>query len=223
MAVLNSESTQVHRDVSGIFFRRVCVYAKQQSSNIEGQTRLTSDFIFPDAREFTLDLNTAHRDLYLSEGNTRVVRGTQQLYPDHLDRFDFWRQVLCQEGISASCYWEVEWSVKATIGVAYRRMCRKGEGCDAWLGQNAASWSLSCSSRGYSVCHNKKTVSMTTPHISSRIGLYLDWPAGKLSFYKVSSGTLTHLHSFHTTFTERLYPGFRLGWIKSSVALVQVE
>ncbi|XP_067101600.1 NLR family CARD domain-containing protein 3-like [Osmerus mordax] len=173
------------------------------------------------AREFTLDLNTAHTDLSLSEGNTRVVRGTEQLYPDHSDRFDFWRQVFCLEGISARCYWEVEWSVKATIGVAYRRMCRKGEGCDSWLGQNDASWSLDCSSGGYSVCHNKKTVSITVPHISSRIGLYLDWPAGKLSFYKVSSGTLTHLHSFHTTFTERLYPGFRLGWIKSSVALVQ--
>ncbi|KAF3853045.1 hypothetical protein F7725_013733, partial [Dissostichus mawsoni] len=37
-----------------------------------------------------------------------------------------------------------------------------------------------------------------------RFGVYLDWPAGTLSFYRVSGHTLSHLHTFRTTFTEPL-------------------
>ncbi|KAJ8377658.1 hypothetical protein AAFF_G00255030 [Aldrovandia affinis] len=50
------------------------------------------------------------------------------------------------------------------------------------------------------------------------VGVYLDWPAGTLSFYSISSDRLTHLHTFHTTFTEPLYPGFGLGLGASIVA-----
>ncbi|KAM3858858.1 NACHT, LRR and PYD domains-containing protein 14-like [Diretmus argenteus] len=40
--------------------------------------------------------------------------------------------------------------------------------------------------------------------------VYLNWSAGTLSFYRVSSDSLIHLHTFTSTFTEPLYPGFRL-------------
>ncbi|KAG5281438.1 hypothetical protein AALO_G00072210 [Alosa alosa] len=60
---------------------------------------------------FTLDPNTAHRLLHLSEGNRRVeYRAELQSYPDHPERFDEQYQVLCREGVSGRCYWEVEWS-----------------------------------------------------------------------------------------------------------------
>ncbi|KAI3363944.1 hypothetical protein L3Q82_001522 [Scortum barcoo] len=45
-----------------------------------------------------------------------------------------------------------------------------------------------------------------------RVAVYVDCPAGTLSFYRVSSDTLIHLHTFNTTFTEPLYPGFGLFW-----------
>ncbi|KAG5281403.1 hypothetical protein AALO_G00071750 [Alosa alosa] len=58
---------------------------------------------------FTLDPNTAHRHLHLSEGNRRVeCRAELQSYPDHPERFDMIQQVLCREGVSGRCYWEVE-------------------------------------------------------------------------------------------------------------------
>ena len=55
----------------------------------------------------------------------------------------------------------------------------------------------------------------------SRVGLYLDWLAGTLSFYRVSSDTLTHLDTLRPTFTEPVYPGF---WVDSdaSVSLCQI-
>ncbi|XP_029918510.1 NLR family CARD domain-containing protein 3-like, partial [Myripristis murdjan] len=60
------------------------------------------------ACDLTLDPNTAHRNLRLSEDNRRVtwVR-EQQSCPDHPDRFDLWPQVLCREGLTGRCYWEV--------------------------------------------------------------------------------------------------------------------
>ncbi|XP_041822491.1 NLR family CARD domain-containing protein 3-like isoform X3 [Chelmon rostratus] len=53
---------------------------------------------------------------------------------------------------------------------------------------------------------------LSTPSssVSNRVGVYVDYPAGTLSFYSVSSDTLILLHTFSTTFTEPLYPGFRL-------------
>uniref|UniRef100_A0AAY5L2T0 B30.2/SPRY domain-containing protein n=1 Tax=Esox lucius TaxID=8010 RepID=A0AAY5L2T0_ESOLU len=164
------------------------------------------------------------KNLSLSEENRKVTRrrGEEQLYPDHPERFDHWSQVLCREGLSGRCYWEVEWSGKgAGIGVTYKGINRRGGG-DCCLGYNDKSWSLDCYYDCYSVCHNNKTTDIpVTSSDSHRVGVYLDWPAGTLSFYRVSSDTLTHLYTFNTTFTEPLYPGFRV-YSDSSVSLCQM-
>ncbi|CAI5657176.1 unnamed protein product [Oreochromis niloticus] len=55
-----------------------------------------------------------------------------------------------------------------------------------------------------------------------RAAVYVDCPAGTLSFYRVSSDTLIHLHTFNTTFTQTLYPGFWLAY-GSSVSLCCFE
>ncbi|XP_062399803.1 NLR family CARD domain-containing protein 3-like isoform X2 [Sardina pilchardus] len=174
------------------------------------------------ACELTLDPNTAHRYLSLSEGNRKVTYGYQQQpYPDHPERFDC-SQVLCREGLTGRCYWEAEWSGGGVlIAVAYKstpRTQRSGE--ISGFGSNAKSWRLCCSGNSYSACHNSKETAIPAPSSrSSRVGVYLDWPAGTLSFYSVSSNTLTHLHTFHSTFTEPLYPGF---YVSGSVSLCQI-
>uniref|UniRef100_A0AAQ4NY08 NACHT domain-containing protein n=1 Tax=Gasterosteus aculeatus aculeatus TaxID=481459 RepID=A0AAQ4NY08_GASAC len=58
--------------------------------------------------------------------------------------------------------------------------------------------------RCYSVCHNETRTLITSSSSSSshRVAVYVDCPAGSLSFYRVSSDTLIHLHTFSTTFTE---------------------
>ncbi|XP_039608514.1 tripartite motif-containing protein 16-like [Polypterus senegalus] len=157
----------------------------------------------------TLDINTAHRDLRLSEGNKKVTcEGTKAEYPDHPDRFDYRCQVLCKEALTGTrCYWEVESSGDfMMIGVAYKGLGRKGKGRECILGYNDKSWSLLCSHSQYFVRHNNKRTEMSAPY-SPRIGVYLDWPAGSLSFYSISH-TMTLLHRFNTSFTEPLYPGF---------------
>ncbi|XP_064820467.1 NLR family CARD domain-containing protein 3-like isoform X5 [Oncorhynchus masou masou] len=176
------------------------------------------------ACDLTMDPNTVHRLLSLSEENRKVTwRREEQLYPDHTERFKDREQVLCGEGLTGRCYWEVEWSGRgAVIGVTYKGISRRGEGNDCVIGFNDRSWSLQCSDNSYYARHNDNLTTIAIPSSSShRVGVYLDWPAGTLSFYRVSSDTLTHLYTFHTTFTEPLYPGFRV-WYDSSVSLCQV-
>ncbi|KAM4619070.1 protein NLRC3-like [Polymixia lowei] len=177
------------------------------------------------ACELTLDPNTAHRYLSLSEENRKVtVVREEQSYPDHPERFDHFKQVLCREGLTGRCYWEVEKKGEVDIGVTYRGISRRAEGDDCYLGGNKKSWSLFCSGDLYSASHNEiETTISLLPSGSNRVGVYLDWSAGSLSFYSVSSDTLTHIHTFYSTFTEPLYPGFRYWFVSgSSVSLCQI-
>uniref|UniRef100_A0A8C4T3Z6 Tripartite motif-containing protein 16-like n=1 Tax=Erpetoichthys calabaricus TaxID=27687 RepID=A0A8C4T3Z6_ERPCA len=173
-----------------------------------------ANFVFSysqlDSCQLTLDPNTAYERLYLSEENTKVSRSLEaHFYSEHPDRFEFWDQVLCKEGLSGTrCYWEVEWSGAAEIGVTYKKIKRKGMEQDSRLGYNKKSWTLCCSSYTYSVWHNNKETELRAPTCTT-IGVYLDFPAGTLSFYSISDSMIL-LHKFKTTFTEPLYPGFCL-------------
>ncbi|XP_030601115.1 NACHT, LRR and PYD domains-containing protein 3-like [Archocentrus centrarchus] len=171
--------------------------------------------------QLTIDTNTVQTNLQLSDNNMKVTRVEEvQSYPDHPDRFDVWEQLLCRDGLTGRCYWEVEWRGKVWISVSYRRIRRKGGGDDCLFGGNDQSWSLQCSDLlSYGIWHkNRQTSISSSSSLSNRVAVYVDCPAGTLSFYRVSSDTLIHLHTFNTTFTEPLYPGFTLG-SGSSVSL----
>ncbi|XP_014070623.1 stonustoxin subunit beta-like [Salmo salar] len=175
--------------------------------------------------DLTLDPNTVNRLLSLSEENKKVTWGREvQPYPDHQERFKDWDQVLCREGLTGRCYWEVEWSGRrAVIGVTYKGISRRGRGKDCVIGYNDKSWSLFCSDDSYTAWHNNNSTTIDVPSSSShRVGVYLDWPVGTLSFYRVSNDKLTHLITFTSTFTEPLYPGFNVCFDDSSVSLCQV-
>ncbi|XP_049326068.1 stonustoxin subunit beta-like [Astyanax mexicanus] len=190
--------------------------------------------------DLTLDPNTANSYLSLSEENRRVERGEEQSYPDHPERFDRWPQVLSREGVTGRCYWEAEWSGgDAEVALSYKTISRKGGGSDSLFGGNEKSWSLEINNNSYSVHHNKHRTDLPPPPSpSNRVGVYVDCPAGTLSFYNISSHThtpsshtpthtpshtqtLTHLHTFYTTFTEPLYAGFYVNY--GSVHLCDIE
>ncbi|XP_040905177.1 stonustoxin subunit alpha-like, partial [Toxotes jaculatrix] len=169
-----------------------------------------------------IDTNTVNREIKLSDNNRKVTRVEEdQSYPDHPDRFDQCSQLLCSNGLTGRCYWEVEWRGMVDISVSYRGIRRKGGRENCLFGENQ-SWSLSCSDLGYSVWHNNRKTSVSSSSSSSsssvshRVAVYVDCPAGSLSFYRVSSDSLIHLYTFNTTFTEPLYPGFgfELWWFE---------
>ncbi|XP_071362188.1 NLR family CARD domain-containing protein 3-like isoform X3 [Trachinotus anak] len=175
--------------------------------------------------ELTLDTNTVNTNIKLSDNNRKMTRVKEdQSCPDHPDRFDQCPQLLCRTGLTGRCYWEVEWRGEVSISVSYRGISRRGNGKDCWFGRNDQSWTLFCSDSGYSVRHNNRvtSVSSSSSSVPHRVAVYVDCPAGSLSFYRVSSDSLIHLHTFNTTFTQPLYPGFGFGFMftrGSSVSL----
>ncbi|KAK7159626.1 hypothetical protein R3I94_005846 [Phoxinus phoxinus] len=214
------------------------LFCREETENISGRVRNINIIPTPEPKtheeflqhscQLSLDPNTMNKNLALSEGN-RVIKYTlftDQRYPDHPDIFDYWDQVLCRESVCGRCYWEVEWSGEVDISVSYKSISRKGEGNECGFGRNDQSWCLYCDSNDSSCSfwHNNKQTKLPAVSSSSRIGVYVDHSAGTLSFYSVSD-TMTLIHRVHTTFTQPLYPGFRViglfffKWICSKVTL----
>ncbi|KAM8842838.1 NLR family CARD domain-containing protein 3-like isoform 1-T1 [Synchiropus picturatus] len=165
----------------------------------------------------TLDPDTAHQRLLLSSSN-RTVRGVaeDQNYPEHPDRFVRCPQLLGREALTGRCYWEVEWrGEEVLIAVTYRRNSGEEE---CWFGGNDQSWSLECDDGGYDVWYKRASTEIQSSSDSQRVGVFVDCPAGSVSFYNVSSDARIHLHTIFTSFTRPLYAAFRLS-SDSSVTL----
>ncbi|KAM8751900.1 E3 ubiquitin/ISG15 ligase TRIM25-like [Acanthopagrus schlegelii] len=165
--------------------------------------------------QLRLDRNTAFENILLSEENSKVtwVRKAQ-LYPDHPERFTDYEQVLCSEGLTGVCYWEVEWQ-GPRVEVA---VCYKGaEHVKSAFGFTDQSWCLSLSKSGCTFWHDSVKVKTSVP-CSSTVGVYLNHKAGRLSFYSVSSsGQMMLLHGVQTGFSQPLYPGFTVSkgsWVR---------
>uniref|UniRef100_A0A8C4ZWI2 B30.2/SPRY domain-containing protein n=1 Tax=Gadus morhua TaxID=8049 RepID=A0A8C4ZWI2_GADMO len=197
------------------------------ASNSAATANHSAELLVFDACELTLDPNTAGRLLSLSEDNRKVTAvGDYHLYPDHPDRFQYQPQVLGKEALTDHCYWEVERERPVAIGVTYRGITRRGWVGDSTIGGNNKSWSLNCDDGGYSVMYNATQIYFPYPAAgSTRVGVYLDRPAGSLSFYRVSPGgggssdTLTLIHTFWSSFTqEDLLPGVGIWSIVGATA-----
>ncbi|XP_016096841.1 tripartite motif-containing protein 16-like [Sinocyclocheilus grahami] len=207
-------------------------FCREEIEKISGQLTYIEIFPTPELKsreeflqyshQFTLEINTVHKRICLSEGN-RVITYTDtvQPYPDHPDRFDTVEQVLCRESVCGRRYWEVEWSGKVGISVSYKRISRKGERNECAFGRNIQSWRLFCSPSTCFFWHNNKKTRLPVVSSSSRIGVYVDHSAGTLSFYSVSD-TMNLIHRVHTTFTQPLYAGLRVNYKFGSVSKVKL-
>ncbi|XP_007571880.1 protein NLRC3-like isoform X2 [Poecilia formosa] len=155
------------------------------------------------ACELTFSPDAEQQQLVLSEGNRKVTWMDDETSGHH-------QQVLCSQGLIGRHYWEVEVSGSLSIGVAQEAALRKDKTGDFRMGRNKDSWCLVCSD-GFHVLHHNDSVDVSSlGRRTSRLGVYLDWPAGTLSFYRVSSDSLIHLHTYTVTFSEPLYPAVEL-------------
>ncbi|XP_028460473.1 protein NLRC3 [Perca flavescens] len=176
--------------------------------------------------ELTVDTNTMSRQVKLSDNNRMMTAvREEQPYPDLPERFDSFIELLCRDGLTGRCYWEVERSGDVRVAVSYKGIMRKGLRDDCLLGCTNQSWILMCVGDCYCVGHNNVPTFLpvfSSSSVSDRVAVYVDCPAGILSFYRVSSDSLIHLYTFNTTFTQPLYPGFSFGY-GSSVSLCSLK
>ncbi|XP_028853386.1 tripartite motif-containing protein 16-like protein [Denticeps clupeoides] len=165
-------------------------------------------------RSLTLDPNTAHKFLWLSDDEKKVTRGTvDQRHPYHQNRFSHRSQVLCREGLQGDrCYWEVEvLGAKAEISLTYEGIKRTGISNDSSFGGNKISWCLEMDNGKYSVSYGGSSEPLIHSVYRLTIGVFLDFHAGFLSFYAVSPDDVVLLRRFSSAFREPLYAGFWLG------------
>ncbi|KAM7400056.1 hypothetical protein PAMA_004654 [Pampus argenteus] len=181
-------------------------------SNSQAEPKTRAGFLKFSCK-ITLDPNTAHTQVFLSEGNRKATFMSQShSWVPHPDRFDDCSQVLSRESLTGRCYWEVEWRGRGVyVAVAYKNISRKGTWKECVFGYNGNSWALDCFKNGYQFRENNIINPLVVP-VSSRVGVYLDHTAGLLSFYSVSE-TMTLLHRVQTTFTQPLYAGL---WLYST-------
>lgn len=181
---------------------------------------LKSFFFIPDGADLKFDESTASRRLSLCKNNRKatveIVSG-QVKPPEKNNRFKR-TQVLCDQGLDLICYWEVEWEGKVGIAVTYEGISRRLDSSGG-LGCNEKSWSLICSRTECTAVHDKSAERIdVTP--CSKIAAFLDWEAGTLSYYNVSSEELSLIHTFEAKFTEPVFPGF---WVqRGSVTLCDI-
>ncbi|KAJ1130629.1 hypothetical protein NDU88_008980 [Pleurodeles waltl] len=198
------------------------VPAMHRISAPEPKTR--SDFL-KYFSSLTLDLNTAHRYLRLLDDNRKVTNSSpwQHPYPDHPDRFEHWRQVLCAESMyMGRHYFEVELKGENThIGMTYKCIDRKGSESNSTITGNNFSWTLKWNGKEFSAWHGDVETLLKSEKYS-RVGVYLNYQRGTLSFYGVTS-SMNLLHKFESEFTEPLYPAFWLPKKENSVTIIGPE
>uniref|UniRef100_A0A8C5QXM7 Uncharacterized protein n=1 Tax=Leptobrachium leishanense TaxID=445787 RepID=A0A8C5QXM7_9ANUR len=197
--------------------------------------------------DILLDVNTASKELIvLSDLKTVSWTQQSQNRPETPERFEFYPQVLSPRGFtSGRHYWEVETSGDGwIIGMAYPSIDRKGGqsynnynavnphyvrghnsavmqpsqiyGIQTYMGDNK-SWRLRLYNKVYSVMSNGTVTQLNLTQSFQRIGIYLDYEAGQLSFYELSEPH-KHIHTFTAHFTEPLHVAICV-WGNASVTI----
>ncbi len=158
--------------------------------------------------DVTLDPDTAHPKLILSDDGKQVRCGDiRQKLSDKPERFDRCACVLGKEGFSSGRFYfevQVKGKTKWTLGVVRESINRKGK---IKLSPSHGQWSVALRNGDeYKACDGPP-VSLSLRVKPQRVGVFVDYEEGLVSFYDVESSS--HIYSFTAqSFTEKLYPYF---------------
>nr|XP_040043531.1 E3 ubiquitin-protein ligase TRIM21-like isoform X1 [Gasterosteus aculeatus aculeatus] len=159
------------------------------------------------AANITLDASTAHQRLIISPDGKQVHCGERnQPVPNNPERFDRVVCVLAKQGFnSGRHYWEVEVGEKTDwdLGVASHSVNRKGK---ITASPAHGYWFLSLRDQTEYVFRSEPATSLTVGLRPSRIGIYVDYEMGLVSFYNVKDKVLIYTFSDH--FSDTLHAFF---------------
>ncbi|XP_055486409.1 butyrophilin subfamily 1 member A1-like isoform X2 [Leucoraja erinacea] len=220
------KTREAHLQISDMFINKVnefniwlpifCVFAgfvitaaalnvmihRHEDKKIQGYDDTDIEYV-----SVTLDVDTAHPRLVVAEDGQSVKNiGTERNLPDNGKRFTYWSSLLGSVGFtSGRRYWEVEVAENRgwCLGVAAESVERKRS---ERLTTESRAWSLERSGDRFYVNTSPES-NLTARPIPRKVGVYLSYESGKVSFYDADSKSF--LYSFTgNAFTEKLYPFF---------------
>ncbi|KAL0190177.1 hypothetical protein M9458_012875, partial [Cirrhinus mrigala] len=149
-----------------------------------------------------------HPNLILSDDGKQVRHGDiEQKLPDKPERFNSCPCVLGKEGFSSGRFYfevQVKRKTKWYLGVARESINRKGIIAASLSNGYWTVWLRN--GNEYKAC-NDPPVSLSLRVKPQRVGVFVDYEEGLVSFYDVESSS--HIYSYTgQSFTEKLYPYF---------------
>ncbi|XP_036962145.1 E3 ubiquitin-protein ligase TRIM21-like isoform X3 [Acanthopagrus latus] len=160
------------------------------------------------AVDVTLDPDTAQPNLILSDDGKQVKHGdVKKNLPDNPERCNPSICVLSKQSFSSGrFYYEVQVKEKImwTLGVATESINRKG---DITLNPQDGYWTICLRNENEYRAHAGPSVRLSLKHQPEKVGVFVDYEEGLVSFYDVDAAAL--IYSFTgCCFTQKLYPYF---------------
>ncbi|XP_071017402.1 butyrophilin subfamily 2 member A1-like [Oncorhynchus clarkii lewisi] len=167
--------------------------------------------------DVTLDPDTAHRNLILSDDGKQVRHGElNPVLSDNRKRYKNWSGVLGNVGFSRKFYYEVKVEVKTewTLGVVRRSINRNERSRPI---PYKGYWTVELKDGKYTA-HADSPVTLLLREKPLKVGVFVDYEKGQVSFYNVEARS--HIYSFtRSKFSKKLYPFFNPG-DSDSISLV---
>ncbi|XP_044045298.1 zinc finger protein RFP-like [Siniperca chuatsi] len=178
--------------------------SKQMKKLLEAELRRVQQY----AVDVTLDRNTAHADLILSEDGKQVNHGNvKKNLPDNPERFSPCICVLGKQSFSSGrFYFEVQVKGKTDwdFGVCRESINRKGE---ITLRPQNGYWTIWLRNGNKYKALAGPSVRLSLKSQPQKVGVFVDYEEGLVCFYDVDAAAL--IYSFTgCSFTEKLFPYF---------------
>ncbi|XP_078112328.1 LOW QUALITY PROTEIN: E3 ubiquitin-protein ligase TRIM39-like [Sander vitreus] len=203
------------------------LYVAQQKK-LRKQKNLLHEFDLKRVQQYavdvTLDPDTAHPNLILSEDGKQVKLGdVRKNFPDNPERFDTCVIVLAKQSFSSGrFYYEVQVKGKTSwdLGVARESVNRKGL---IILSHQNGYWVIGLRNENEYLAAAGPAVRLSLKSRPQKVGVFVDYEEGLVSFYDVDAAALIYSFTGYS-FTEKLYPYFYPGPIyeggKNSAPLI---
>uniref|UniRef100_A0A671WEC8 Uncharacterized protein n=1 Tax=Sparus aurata TaxID=8175 RepID=A0A671WEC8_SPAAU len=178
--------------------------SKQMKKLFEVQLKRVQQY----AVDVTLDPDTAHPNLILSDDGKQIKHGDVKKKPkDNPERFDTCPYVLAKQSFSSGrFYYEVQVKEKTDwdLGVARESINRKGKITESPQNGN---WTIWLRNKNDYKSLAGPTVRLSLKSRPEKVGVFVDYEEGLVSFYDVDTAAL--IYSFTgCCFTQKLYPYF---------------
>ncbi|XP_028426820.1 uncharacterized protein LOC114550330 [Perca flavescens] len=158
------------------------------------------------AVDVTLDPDTAHPHLILSSDRKQVHHGdVRKKLPHNPERFETCVNILGKQSFSSGrFYFEVQVKGKTAwvLGVAKNSIKRKGS---ITASPENGYWTIMMRNGEEYEANDDCPVSLSPNHHPQRVGVFVDYDEGLVSFYDADAADLLYSYT-SCSFTEKLYP-----------------